>query len=307
MARIVIAADVGSSNVRVAAFADGLIQVAYAHERVDGLSYAQVIDVLERSIAKIRSRFPKAAAIGLSMAGNVDARLGTITHRALSDPSGYRETYPVCDRLKARFGVPVILENDGNAACIAEWMAGTACGAENLVSVTLGTGVGSAFVYQGELVNKRGCGGLLGSLPVPFGNSYRKASGICGGHSIELMAVKRLGTGVNGPQLSRLARSGCAEAQEVFRDAGQALGHLMASAADVCCPEVIVLSGSVMKDAPLLMPHALDTMKQYYLPAARMPAVVLGRHCQHAGITGAAIIACQDECTGLPSPRAIAL
>ena len=285
MNRIVIGADVGATNVRAAAFDSSLRRLDYASVCISGLRYFEIIDVLEHAIGRVLSQLPHCEAIGLSMAGYVDA--GTISHHEVGAPRGVPQTHAVCKRFSRRFRVPVYLENDGVAACVAELSRGAARRAKNVVSLTFGTFIGSCLVRQGEIVSRPTSGAGIGNVVVPHAGGDMPACLVGGGWGIGDVGSKRLGTKVSAATLAKLAYAGHHQARDVFRDAGETLGHLMSCAVRAYNPELIVLSGTVMKDARLLLPAAMEVMRESGVSSP----VALARFGANAGITGAAVTA----------------
>ena len=88
-----------------------------------------------------------AGAIGVGVPMNIDRRTG-IAQRAVNLPL---ESLDLARRLRDRFGIPVGLENDGNAIALAEWRLGAGRGVTDLVALALGTGVGGGIVLDGRL------------------------------------------------------------------------------------------------------------------------------------------------------------
>lgn len=103
-------------------------------------------------------------ALGLSLPGPIDAERGCV----LTPPNlpGW-DKVPVARWFEASFGCSVRLENDANAAALAEWRFGAGEGARNLVYLTMSTGVGGGIIAEGQLVRgQRGNAGEVGHVPV---------------------------------------------------------------------------------------------------------------------------------------------
>ena len=98
-------------------------------------------------------------AIGISCGGPLNSRTGVI----LNPPNLYgRENVPIVEELQARYGVPARLENDANACAVAEWKFGAAKGAENVIFLTCGTGLGAGIIINGRLIS--GTSGMAGEV-----------------------------------------------------------------------------------------------------------------------------------------------
>jgi glucokinase len=287
---MVIAADVGATNVRVAVFDDSLRRLSFESVCIRGLRYPRIIDVLETTLGRAWNEHRACESIGLSMAGHVDVDKGTISHHEIGVRGHH--THAVCMRFGKAFRMPVYLENDGNAACIAECVAGAARGVKDVVSLTLGTFVGSSSVRNSVMQSRKTSGAALGNMLVPVGSSVEPAWSVCGGHCIGEAGSKRLGKDLSCADVFALARAGSRRAGKVVRQTGYALGHLLTKSADLLNPEVIVLTGSVMKDAGQLLPPALEVLRDNAaVNSTAVPQVVVGKFGSDAGLIGAAIVA----------------
>ncbi len=120
---------------------------------------ARIAEDARRLLAKAGARASDLAQVGLSVPGPIDRERGLL----LRPPNlpGWEEV-PVCASLGAALGVPAHLENDANAAALAEWRYGAGRGFEQVVYLTMSTGVGAGIVADGRLV--RGAAGSAGEI-----------------------------------------------------------------------------------------------------------------------------------------------
>jgi len=196
--------------------------------------------------------------------------------------------------LRRRLGLPVAIENDGNATALAE----SRCAQEShcLVVFTLGTGVGGGVVIDEQPL--LGAGGLAGEL----GHLCVAEDGppcVCGGRGcLELFAsgpaIARAGQATTSSEVVAAAEAGDAAALQVLRAAGAAIGRAVALLVPVVDPDLVLLSGRLA-----------DAAAAYLLPAARAtldgerplrhvtapPRIELGRVGPEAGAIGAAELA----------------
>lgn len=247
--------------------------------------------------------------IGVGAAGFIDSRSGTVVFAAnlvYDDPK-------VAEAVKTRFDLPVVVDNDANAATWGEKIFGTAKGAMNLALLTIGTGIGSGFIVNGELL--RGATGAGAEM----GHTVVDPSGpLCGcglKGCFEQLAA--------GRAIARLAREGVSEnpdsaissfvksveditardvaraaagfdeiACRVLRRAGQALGVGMSNVVNIFDPEVIVLGGGIIKVGEPYLGPARDQLVKMTTAQRRRPIRVdvtsLGAE---SGIIGAAALA----------------
>lgn len=161
MKNYVIAIDLGGTNIRAAA----VMESGEMPERVKvktlvtdgyGAVLQRVIDAME-SVSEKMGRQPKA--VGLASPGAIDFKKGVIT-KSPNFPDW--NNIPFGKDVEARLGVPVALENDGNAAAIGEGWTGAAAGWDSFLMITLGTGIGGGLVLDCGVW--RGSSGMAGEI-----------------------------------------------------------------------------------------------------------------------------------------------
>ena len=151
-----------------------------------------------------------------------------------------------------RFGVPVGLDNDANAAAIAEWRVGAGRGVDDLVMLTLGTGVGGGVISGGRPFRGRnGVGAELGHVVIV--HDGRPCQGACTGHghleayvsgiAATAAAQEAFGPSADAHRLVRLANEGDEQAKELLAEIAGYLGSGIGSFANVFAPQLIVIGG----------------------------------------------------------------
>ncbi|WP_391205303.1 ROK family protein [Psychrobacillus sp. L4] len=117
---------------------------------------------LEKQILEVTKEFPDLTGIGIGTRGMVDATTGVVTFE--KELEGWQGT-PVKEQLEAATGLRVEINNDANCAALAEFRIGAATGFQKVVCLTVGTGLGGGFVFDGEIMNgTHGGGGEVGHL-----------------------------------------------------------------------------------------------------------------------------------------------
>ena len=154
--------------------------------------------------------------------------------------------------MQERFGVPVGLDNDANAAAIGEWKAGAARGATDVVMLTLGTGVGGGVISGGAPFRGGGGAGVELGHTVVLAHGP-PCQGACTGHGhLEVLASgeaataaarEAFGPGADAHRLVRLANEGDATAKEILARIGDYVGIAMGSFANIFNPQLIVVGG----------------------------------------------------------------
>lgn len=270
--------------------------------------------VIVDMIRELAAAYP-VAAVGIGAAGWVDAsrdRVRFAPHLAWRDE-------PLRDQVAAAVELPVVVENDANAAAWAEFRFGAGAGetgVDSMVLITVGTGIGGGVVLDGRLV--RGAHGYAGEpghqTVVPDGRPCT-----CGRHGCleqyasgsALLRLARAGAAaqpdaaagllelagdadsITGPMVTTAARAGDKVAQDAFDQVGRWLGIGLANLIQVLDPKLIVIGGGVADAGELLLAPTRAAYWQALGQRARVPAapVVAARLGSIAGVVGAADLA----------------
>lgn len=250
--------------------------------------------------------------VGVAAAGFIDAQQANIIYA----PNLSWRNEPFKAKLEAELDIPVIIENDANAAAWAEFRYGAGRGFKHMVMLTIGTGVGGAVITDSKMLRGGfGIAGELGHLRIvpdglPCGCGQNGCLESYGSGTALLKAAKQLAASGEpaGARLRELeAEAGQLSGQEVYRailerdpgaiqvltTLGDWLGQAIASLTAVLDPEVVVIGGGVSAAGDLL----LDPIRQGYLnhlPARgfRPELKILGAEfVNDAGVVGAADLA----------------
>jgi glucokinase len=261
-------------------------------------------------VDELRARNPGVEAVGLGAAGLVE-RPGGIARWA---PHNTYRRLELRRLLHERTGLPTVVDNDANAAAWAEARFGAGAGSDDLVLVTVGTGIGGGLVLGGRLYHGgHGFAGELGHLIVDPGGD-RCA---CGNHGcLEAMAsgstLGRLGREaaaadpagrmaalagrsglVTGEVVFAAAAEGDKAALAVFDRVGHWLGVGIASLVTIFDPDLVVVGGGVAATGDLLLAPARSSFERFVHARAHrdLPPVVPARLGADAGLVGAATLA----------------
>jgi glucokinase len=235
-----------------------------------------------------------AAAIGYGVPLNIDRRTG-VALRATNLPL-HAVHFP--DRARERYDVPAGVENDGNAAALAEWRLGAGRDAADLVMLTLGTGVGGGLVIDGHLY--RGWAELghtvviAGGQPCQ-GNCHGRGhlEAVASGLAADRAAAELFGPGAEAPMLVAKARAGDARAIEALSEIGRLLGIAIGSLANIFDPDVVIVGGGFGAAAGdlLLEPAQIAARGEAIQPADETLRIVQAELGEEAGLIGAALVA----------------
>jgi len=226
----------------------------------------------------------RPAGCGIACGGPLSSREGLI----LSPPNlpGW-DRVPVVQMVRDALGVPTALENDANAAAVAEWRWGLKCQVDDLVYLTCGTGNGAGIILDGRLIHgKQDLAGEIGHVRLletgPVG--YHKAGsveGLTSGRALGELAKLRLREPhepsqldkipldqVTGREVGREAIEGDAFAIRVVREQADYLGRACAILIDILNPQRISLGSTAQRLGDLLLVGVREAAKREALPAA---------------------------------------
>lgn len=288
----VIGIDLGGTKILAGLVErDGTIGRTIEIATPDG-TQDQVLDAIDGVVQDLLG--DGAAAIGYGVPLNIDRRTG-VALRAVNLPL-HQVHFP--DRARSLYGLPAGVENDGNAAALAEWRLGAGRGASDLIMLTLGTGVGGGLVIDDHLY--RGWA-ELGHVVVIAGG--QPCQGNCHGHghleahasglAADRAAAELYGPGADAPILVARARSGDARAIEALAEIGRLLGAAVGSLVNIFDPDVVVIGGGFGAAAGdlLLEPARIAARADAIQPADETLRIVEAELGDEAGLIGAALVA----------------
>jgi glucokinase len=303
---LIVAVDIGGTHVRAATYEPNSIKPLY-HKRTR--SHGTETGVFNRLVETIGAvwQADKVDAIGIASPGPLDPHTGTI----LDTPNIPEwENFPLGPKLREHFGVPVYLDNDANMAGLAEWQYGAGKGHDNLVYLTISTGIGGGVISQGCLLQGfHGMGAELGHMIIdPHGppcgcgqlghvESFSSGPAIAryvrdqidAGHKSSLKSELKL----SAAQVAVAAQQGDALAIAAFERAGHYLGIAVANYLAIFDPSILIFGGGVSQAGDLLFHPFRESLKKHvfhphYLDELVITAAALG---DDAGLLGALALA----------------
>lgn len=200
--------------------------------------------------------------------------------------------------VRDRFGLPGAIENDGNAAALAEWKRGAGRGLSTLVVLTLGTGVGGGLVLDNRLY---GGWAEVGHVVVQVDGPRCQGACTGRGHLEALVsgtaasraASELWGEGADARLLVDRARAGDGAARKRLAEMGHVLGAAIGSLANLFDPELVVVGGGFGTAAGdlLLDPARASARREALAPAGERLRIVPAALGPEAGLVGAALVA----------------
>jgi glucokinase len=307
-ARDVIGVDLGGTKLLAGVVDPEGVVVRRTVRPTDVSSEASVLDQIEDAIGELAG--DSLAALGVGVPSTIDQRAG----RAVSSVNIPLSDVHLRDSLSRRFGVPTMIENDANAAALAEHRYGAGRGSRHMVMLTLGTGVGGGLVLDGSLY--RGALGAAAELGhITLDADGPPCQGICPGHGhLEALAsgtaadalVERIarerpegdlgraaaeGRRLDAKLAEELAQAGPGDAREALDRIGSWLGLGIASLVNIFNPEVVVLGGGFARAGDLLFEPARRIVAERALrPARDVVRLVPAQLGVEAGLIGAGLV-----------------
>jgi glucokinase len=305
----VIAVDLGGTKIAAALVdREGTVSRQSSAPTADG-SQEAVLEQLEGAIAELADG--GFAALGVGVPSTIDQRSG----RAVSSVNIPLAGVDLRDRLAQRFGVPVMIENDANAAALAEHRLGAGRGSRHMIMLTLGTGVGGGLILDGKLY--RGAIGAAGELGhITLDEDGPACQGSCPGRghlevlasgtAADALAAEAAASNPEGDLgraaaegrtpdahlASELAAVGPGDARELLAHVGFHLGVGISDFVNVFNPEVVVVGGGFARAGDLLLEPARRVVAERALTPARDEVrIVPAELGPQAGLVGAALVA----------------
>jgi glucokinase len=309
----VLAVDLGGTKTIVAAVLPSgkIVSRKYYLTLADEGARAvlnRLSSAINRSIARAGLKNTELTGIGIAVAGILDTRKGIVT----TSPNlpGWHNVQ-LRDVIAARSGLVTYLINDASAAALGEHRFGAGRGFDNMLYLTVSTGIGGGIIINGELYSGAdGCAGELGHITIEANGpqchcgNFGCLEALASGWAIAREAVTRINHGdsssiaelVNGrlenvtaETVATAARGGDGLACEIVAKAANYLGIGLANLVNIFNPELIVIGGGLSKMGNMLLNPAEKVIKER---AFRLPAqsvrVVRARLGSNAGIIGAA-------------------
>lgn len=249
----VLGVDVGGSKIRVTVQQPPGVIVATVQVATPAEGGGHVVDAIGEAVDALAVT---AAACGVGTAGDIEPETGRVAWASatIRDWSGF----PLGERLRDRLGVPVTVENDGNAATAGEHLFGAAHGTASSLGVFVGTGIGGGIVLDGRLLR----GARHRAAEIGHTDAASAAGAICPcgetGH-IEAVAsafaverdyaTQTGGNRVSYAEVSARAERGDAVARALLHRAGEALALWLPSMVAVLDPDMIVVGGGAIASA----------------------------------------------------------
>lgn len=309
-----IGVDIGGTNVKIALVDfDGKIVYSNTVPTRAEMGYEAGVNNIKQAIKELMSETGESAqtieAIGFGLPGQIDYKEGIVKN--LPNIPGW-VNIPLAKIIEDEFSIPTRLDNDVRCAALGELNFGAGKGCENLICITVGTGIGSGIVLNGKLV--RGASNAAGEIghikmdmtggPLCGCGDYGCFEAYASGPAIVTMAkeyisggksakYKEMATdGIITPYIvAQAALQGDAVSIQIFKQMGKIIGTGLASVINLLNPEKIIIGGGVADAGAILLDPIKATILDRAMPIqANAVQIVPAQLANTAGVIGASLL-----------------
>lgn len=272
-----IGIDLGGTNIRAGLVEDSKIIRQESMPCPSTDSAEIVLQAISTLISRIM--IPAVSSIGIGVPSLVDSVRG-IVYNATNIPS-WQEVH-IKDYLEKHFDIPVQVNNDANCFALGEQRFGCGNKCRSLVGITLGTGVGSGLILNGELHSGRNTGsGEIGELPY------------MGGHNFEYWCSSvffEREYGISGKDAAQAAANGGSKALDIWGVYGRHVGNLVKAVLFAYDPEMVVFGGGISSAYKYFAPSMLAELATFPYPSSLLNLKIETSKLKDVAILGASAL-----------------
>ena len=308
-----IGIDVGGTNVKLALVStEGKILYSDTIPTRTEMGFEYTINSMKQAISNLmketKTTKDDIEGIGFGFPGQIDCKNGIV--RLAPNIPGWVNV-PIAEIMEKEFGIPTRVDNDVRCAALGELNFGAGVGCENLICITVGTGIGSGLIINGKLV--RGASNAAGEI----GHIKLEMNGgpLCGcgdrgcleayasGPSIVSMAEEYISGGkstkyremaspdINPYIVSEAAKQGDPVARKIFTIMGEYIGVGLASVVNLLNPEKIIIGGGVADAGEILINPIKETLVKRAMPISGSAVEIVPAQLGNtAGVIGASLL-----------------
>lgn len=302
-----IAIDIGGTQMRAASYHPHRLDPVHIDRIPSQIHGEKPQERLVNLLHKIWPKDGQVEAIGIAVAGPLNLADGII-QKSPNIPDF--DHFPIVRYLEERFQVPVYLGNDANLAALGEWKYGAGLGHQNLIYITISTGIGSGIISGGHmLLGSKGMAAELGHVTIlpdgPMCSCGHRGhlEAVASGTAIAKWVRGEIEAGqpsvltgaseITAYAIAQAAHNGDPLSLAAFQRAGEVLGLAIVNFLHIFNPSLLIFGGGVSKSIDLLLPHIhklMDTeaFAPGYLDNLEITTAALG---DDAGLLGALALA----------------
>lgn len=309
-----IGVDVGGTNVKIALVdLDGKIAFSNTVPTRAEMGYEAGVNNIKQAIKDLMQESNQTnktvEAIGFGLPGQIDYKEGIVKN--LPNIPGW-VNIPLAKIIEDEFLIPTRLDNDVRCAALGELNFGAGKGCENLICITVGTGIGSGIILNGKLV--RGAANAAGEIghikmemnggPLCGCGDYGCFEAYASGPAIVTMAKEYISGGKSAKYkemaadgiitpyiVAQAALQGDTVSIQIFKQMGKIIGIGLASVVNLLNPEKIIIGGGVADAGDILLEPIRRTIQDRAMPIqANSLKVVPAQLANGAGVIGASLL-----------------
>lgn len=319
--RYKIGVDVGGTNVKLALI-DGSQNIVYSNvlPAMAKTGSENTINNIKQYIYDLMNETNiyqnQIKGIGFGFPGQVDCERGIV--KLAPNIPGWVNV-PIASIIEEEFGLKTKIDNDVKCATLAEFYFGAGRGCQNLICITVGTGIGSGLIINGKLVRgANNAAGEIGHIKLQMNNGPICGCGDTGcmeafasGPAIVSIATEYISGGKStkykelaNPDITpyivaEAAKQGDRVAKRIYETMGEYIGIGLSSVVNLLNPEKIVVGGGVADCGELLLEPIRRTIKERAMPIqAESIEVVSAELGNTAGVIGASLLICEENLCG---------
>lgn len=305
--------DIGGTKTSAAVFdetGDIINNYVYVAQSVTSQGkekvYENTKNVINQTLRHLRLSQEDIRGIGVGAPGPLNVKKGEIIHAPLMNWTNF----PLVDRLQMDYKIPVCLENDGNLGAYAENMCGKAVGKQDVIYITVSTGIGGGFVHKGQIYHGCGDGAMeVGHITIsPHGLMCPCGSRGClelyaSGTAITNRIRKDMRSGkikssafddvkynenlLNTKVLFEAAVNEDEYAKEIFQEAGNYLGIGIGILFSLFAPDVLIIGGGVSKASRFFLENLMETARTHSINPIKDDQIQISELCDQVVLYGA--------------------
>ena len=293
---MVIGIDIGGTNIKGVLMNNGKVIARIQHPTQSKTNKKILLEQIFKYIEKLIKKGKNISGIGIGIAGPVDFE----NQKILNPPNVViLKNLELGKIIEEKFKIKTIIENDGHLMTLAETILGAGKNKNNVIGITLGTGVGGGIVMNKKIIHgKTGTAGEMGHMSIDrHGRKCSCGSRGCletylGEGGIRKTSYEFFNKRIRSYDLHQMARKGNSKAIQAWKEVGKHLGAGLANVVDMFNPEIIIVGGGIARGAgELLMNPAKKEMRKNILSkSAKKTSVVLAKLNEYAGAVGAALL-----------------
>ncbi len=305
---LTIGVDMGGTTIKAAVVqGTNILRKMEPMVTLDYPSPESIVEELVRRVSSLREEFSGIVSIGMGLPGFADHEAGTID--SLTNVPGWYDI-PIRCLLEEATGLPAAIDNDANCMAYAEWKLGAGRGMEHLVCLTLGTGVGSGVVANGQLLRgflgaagemgqtsidykgRVGHYGNMGAIEDYIGNREIAADALA---AYAAAGISRTPEECDPLGLELDAKAGNPVALKIWDDMARKLATALMNCCYLLNPEAFIIGGGISKAGDLLFTPIRQYLKnQLYARHYAKLKILPAQFGSEAGLIGAARMGLDD-------------